>query len=348
MKKMISAAEIGQFRHVVTNINRTSNFVGLDENGEAIYDPSLKKPIITFKGSVKLHGTFSAVCYNDLDGVWFQSKNNIIGIGNDNAGFAFFATSKESVFIEIIKSLAKFNNINLSENSIMLPMEWVGRGIQAKVAISNLEKSAFIFSQAKVKPFDEDKISYWISTKIEEINVKSPADKIFNINDYKTYEITIDFNNPQLSQNLIINMTLEVEDECPVSKEFGEIGIGEGIVFTYLMSDGTRHIFKSKGEKHSKSKVKTLRPVDNEKLALIYDVSNEVTPSWRLDQFFNEITNHGKNIDRKYIGDYIRAVINDVYKEDVDIITASGLESKDINSHISKIAKDYFFAQELI
>ena len=43
MKKMIKFPSIDQFRTVVSNINRQYNFVGLDENGEAIYDPSLQK-----------------------------------------------------------------------------------------------------------------------------------------------------------------------------------------------------------------------------------------------------------------------------------------------------------------
>lgn len=77
-KRFISAASIGQFREVVANVNRSANFVGLDVNGDAIYDPSLKKPVITFLGTVKCHGTFAAVCYNNVSGVWFQSKNEII------------------------------------------------------------------------------------------------------------------------------------------------------------------------------------------------------------------------------------------------------------------------------
>ena len=58
MKKMIKYPSIEQFRNIVSNVNRHFNFVGLDENGDAIYDPTLPKPIITFKGTVKLHGCF--------------------------------------------------------------------------------------------------------------------------------------------------------------------------------------------------------------------------------------------------------------------------------------------------
>jgi hypothetical protein len=57
MKKMINYPSIDQFRSVVTSINRRYNFTGLYENGEAIYDSSVSKPVLTFKGTVKLHGT---------------------------------------------------------------------------------------------------------------------------------------------------------------------------------------------------------------------------------------------------------------------------------------------------
>jgi len=204
MKKFISAASIGQYRNVVKSVCDRAGFTGLDDNGKAIYDPSIKKPNLKFKGTIKLHGTFAAVCYNDISGVWYQSKNeiitpvpevlykisfddktnitvedegektkfskNILGIKkletNDNAGFAWFAESKKEVFIDLIKSLAIHNDIDLKENTIMLCMEWVGKGIQKNVGISNLEKSSFIFSHAKVYPFNEEVSSYWVVTKI--------------------------------------------------------------------------------------------------------------------------------------------------------------------------------------
>jgi hypothetical protein len=42
----------------------------------------------------------------------------------------------------------------------------------------------------------------------------------------------IDFNMPQLVQNQLSEITIAVEEECPVAKAFGFSGIGEGIVNT--------------------------------------------------------------------------------------------------------------------
>ena len=76
--KHISFPSIEKFSNMVANINRQYNFVGLDENGEAIYDHSKPKPIISLTGTIKLHGTNAAFCFNDQDGLWVQSRTNII------------------------------------------------------------------------------------------------------------------------------------------------------------------------------------------------------------------------------------------------------------------------------
>jgi hypothetical protein len=56
--------------------------------------------------------------------------------------------------------------------------------------------------------------------------------------------------------------------------------------------------------------------------------------------------NNGGSIDRAKLGDYLRMVINDVMKEEMDIISEAGLEPKDINKHISQVAREYFFDRE--
>jgi len=179
-------------------------------------------------------------------------------------------------------------------------------------------------------------------------NLSSPEHRIYNIEDYKTYSIDIDFNNPQLVQNQIIDMTIEVEDECPVGKAFGHEGIGEGIVFTYF-NDGERISFKSKGEKHSKaSKVTTLKPVDDVKLNKIVDIVNKVCVDWRMEQMLDKTFDliNGGSIDIKKMGDFIRNVIQDIMKEESDTIAEAGLEPKDINSKVSEKCRLYFFAKQ--
>src|ERR1035438_4920049 len=134
MKKHIEFPSIGQYRELVSNINRNHNFVGLDEKGEAIYDVTKPKPTLVFKGTVKLHGTNFGVCLNDVDGMWCQSRENIITSQKDNAGSAFFVESHSVAFINLFGEIRHKFNIDTSTHTICLYFEWAGKGIQKNVA----------------------------------------------------------------------------------------------------------------------------------------------------------------------------------------------------------------------
>ena len=353
--KLIKFPSIEQFRSTIYAINHHYNYIGKDENDEPMFDISKEKPTLTFNGTIKLHGTCASICYNDYN-MWVQSRKQIITPLKDNAGFAFFVESKEDFFIDIFKEIKEKNNIDTSKNTISLYGEWAGTGIQNKVAICNIPKTFFIFgikiSEILEENSEETGLNYWVDCS----GYKNNEHRIYNINDFKTYTIDIDFNHPELSQNKIIEQTLEVEDECPVAKEFGFIGLGEGIVYTYIkpdteLSDQTIYRFKSKGLLHSKSsKVKTLKPVDNDKINKLREMAERVTPEWRLEQSLNEVCdlNNGGEIERRKIPDFIRSVLKDIVKEEMDILVEAGIEPKQINKYVSDISRKYFFNQEKV
>jgi hypothetical protein len=356
MKKMIKFPSIEQFRTVVSNVNRHFNFVGLDENGEAIYDPTLPKPVITFKGTVKLHGTNAGVSFNygydeKTSEFWAQSRENIITPEKDNAGFAFFVESKKHAFRKFANQIDSLNLFDVRHNTVTIYGEWCGGNIQKGVGICNLPKSFFIFG-VKVTPHTtseqelKDNPAYWIPSHY----LSSPEDNIYNIEDFKTYSIDIDFNMPQLVQNELSELTIAVEEECPVAKAFGFSGIGEGIVWTAEFK-GVVHRFKVKGELHAgKSKVKTLNKVDDEKVRKTLELAEKVTPTWRLAQMLETSCDfmNGGTLDRSKLGDFIKLVMADIIKEDMDLLVEAGLEPKDIGKCVSDIARRYFFDQELI
>ena len=344
MKKLIKMPSIEQFRTIVSNILRHFNFVGLDDNGDAIYDPTLPKPVITFKGTVKLHGTNASVCYNSTDGLWAQSKGNIITSQSDNAGFAFFVESHAEEFKALILKVVNLLDLNIGDNTVSIYGEWAGANIQKTVGICNLPKSFFIFG-VKITPHTETEEelkanpAYWVDSSY----LRDVENKIYNIEDYPTYSIDIDFNNPQLSQNELIEATIAVEDECPVAKAFGFPNtIGEGIVFNADYK-GVRYTFKSKGEKHSSSKVKTLASVDVEKINNILEFVDYAVTENRFNQALENIFPNEEPIDTKKLGDVIRWVVNDIIKEEMDTMVENGLEPKEVNSKISAKVRDMFF-----
>ena len=338
MKKHISFPSIEQFRHVVASVNRQANYVGADVNGDAIYDPNLPKPVLTFKGTVKLHGTNAGVCYNNEDGFWIQSRENIITIEKDNAGFAFFATKNQEVLTEMMISVAKENNIDLDKYTMSLYGEWAGPGIQKGVGISMLpQKSFFIFGIKYSDPTDPTFGAHWLDcTKL-----KSEENFIYNLNDFPTYEVDIDFNMPQLIQNKLIELTIAVEDECPVAKAFGnENTVGEGIVFTCEYK-GITYRFKSKGERHSVSKVKTLNSVDVEKLNSINEFIEYAVTEPRFDQAIEKVFGETEATIEK-MGDVIRWMVSDITKEETDTMIENNLEPKDVNKYISTKVRQMF------
>ncbi len=345
MKKQISFPSIEQFRNIIANINRQYSFVGLDDTGEAIYDYNRPKPVLRFVGTIKIHGTNFGVCFNDTDGIWAQSRESIITPDNDNAGAAFFMETNKAVFMDLFNSVKEKYNIDTANNTISIYAEWAGKGIQKGVGINNLPKSMFIIG-LKISPFimDSETPAYWLDSSF----LKSPENNIFNIEDYKTYTIDIDFNAPQLSQNKILEMTLEVEEECPVAKAFGYCGIGEGLVVSHRNANGTVLRFKSKGLKHAgASKVKTLKHVDDEKINKIIDVVNEVCTHPRLEQMLDKTfdTLNGGKLDIKRLGEFIKNVLADITKEESDIIAESGLIPKDINSKVSEVSRNFYFTK---
>lgn len=323
--------DIGQFRNVIRTIKTNHDFKGLDENKEPIYLHDSKYPVITFRGTVKLHGTNAGIS-KDVDGNYtFQSRENVLSIIKDNSNFMGTMVGRD------YKKL--FTDIEFSEKCTIFG-EWVGRGIQRNVAVSELEPKHFIIFAVKIdgEYHDISKFSY----------LSNHDEFIYNVLEFPYWNMEIDFNVPEISINKINDMVLEVEKQCPVGQYFGINGIGEGIVWEAFYN-GSRYIFKTKGDKHAgKSKVKTLKTVDVEQLTKVKSVAEQVTPLWRLNQMLVDVynLNNGGVLDRQKLGDYIRAVINDIIKEDMDIILENGLVIKDITKSISEICRLYYFEQE--
>jgi hypothetical protein len=343
MKKHISFPSIEQFRHVNATVNRQFNFVGLDENGEAIYDHNKDKPTLKFKGTVKLHGTNAGICFNNEDGMWAQSRENIITPESDNAGFAFFVESNREIFESMFVHVAEHHGIDLNTNTISIYGEWCGGNIQKGVGITNLPKSFFIFG-IKVTPHvesDEErktKPAYWVDYS----HWRNNQARIYNIDDFQTWEMDIDFNRPELSQNQLSELTIAVEEECPVAKAFGFSGIGEGIVWSCEFK-GVVHRFKVKGEKHSSSKVKTLAAVDVEKVNSIKEFVDYAVTESRFNQGIEKTFPNNEPIDVKKMGSLIKWVTDDIIKEEIDTMKASNLEPKDVNKFVSTKVRDMFF-----
>lgn len=341
MQYFIEFGSIGDFSKISKSIAHES------KNQNNI---SLSYPVLDAIGAEKIHGTNFSVCYNLHDGIWFQKKTEIINLKMDNAGSAFFGLTHSDILIKLIKSLATEYKIDLNTNSIALFGEWAGNGVISKSAVSGLDKQFYLFQHFKVSPINEEKRlkeTYWEETKVNNVWIESKEDKIYNLMNFKTYKLTIDFNNPSLYQNKMIELVNELEKNSPVGQELGiNNNIGEGIVFTVKFKN---HVlkWKVKGTKHSNSHVKTLKQVDNVKEQLKIDIAAKVTPAWRLEQMFEEANDcmNGGIASVKNMSVFLRKVIADVIKEDIDLLVDNNLELKDVDSKIAKISRNWYLEQ---
>ena len=343
-KRFISYPSIEQYRNVISSIKHMASYVGQDENGDPIYNKNYEKPVISFKGTVKLHGTNASVAYNEIDSLWAQSRNNIITIEKDNAGFAFFVEGHKEQFLDLINTVKERENIDTKTHNIVISGEWCGKGIQKGVSISELPKMFVIFG-VKIAPFEQPEDNSIPSVWVDHTELRSPESQIFNIEDFPTFDIDIDFNRPDIAQTQIVKWVEEVENECPVGKAFrvgGECHTGEGIVFKGWYK-GCQLMFKAKGDKHSASRVKTIAPVDVEKMNAVHEFVDYAVTENRLNQGIEQVfTTNAEEPSIRKMGDFIRWIVNDVIKEETDTLVKNGIEPKQVNKFISNKARIWF------
>jgi len=343
-KHLIKMPSIGQYNVVVKDIQHQARYAGQDENDEAIFNRSAKLPTLTFKGTVKLHGTNASVCMNKDGELWAQSKGNIITPEKDNAGFAMFVEKNREHFTLHLGDMFK---VNPEMTEVCVYGEWAGKGIQKGVAISELQKTFYMFG-TKFLVQDEDDYRWAKDTELVlSVIAKNGEDTIKSIFDFETYEIEIDFENPKDKQNEMIKITDEIDKVCPVAKELGVVGHGEGVVWNAWFND-TRHTFKIKGESHANSKVKTLKPVDEEFENRKREFANYATPAWRLEQAVQEVcdTLNGGVPDIKQMGQVIKWVMGDIVKEEILVLADRDLTVKDISKSVSDIVRRWY--QEML
>lgn len=343
--RMLKWPSIEQYRNVIRNVQHRAQYKGKDESGEAIMDRGAALPTLKFEGTVKLHGTNAAVVSSPNGEMWAQSRENILSVEKDNAGFAAFFEMRRDVFAGIANRAARAHP-NSEGKDIAIYGEWCGGNIQKGVAICGLPKMFVVFGIALV---DEAGERTYLTRKqvLEALDSAEVAidNSIFCAWSFPTFSVEIDFANPHLAQNALNEITLAVENECPVGKAFGVSGVGEGVVWRCVEPgyESSDFWFKVKGEAHSKSKVRTLATVDVERIESVKALAAKLANPERLAQMHQQVfdTLNGGSTDVKRTGDFIKAVMSDALKEELDTIEASGFTTKELSSPMCTICRSY-------
>jgi hypothetical protein len=366
MQKHMSWPSINQFRQVVKEVKSRSSFKGLDADGNPIIDRFAPMPTLTFEGSVKAHGTNASVTCEStkLHDFWAQSRERILTVVNDNFGWAAYTVKHRAAFESLLVAASNtFHEGTLTHYSIF--GEWCGQGVQKGVGISEVPKMFIIFGivawDAHVDPATSEQTRIYFTAEQVKRTVEYAKeivgfrgldfpDNLFTKYDFKTYTMEIDFNQPELAQNKLGELTVEVEQNCPIAKQFGVTGVGEGIVWQCVTPgyNSSRFMFKVKGEKHSSSKVKTLASVDIEKVNSINEFAETVVTESRLNQGLEYLKCNNISIEPKSIPVFLKWISDDVVKEETDTLVASELDIKDVMSRVKYVARNWFLTQEEI
>jgi hypothetical protein len=350
---MIAYPETEQFRNVIASV--------IKHTRRREEDRDKQLPVLKFIGTVKLHGTNSAIVYQKNLGHWCQSRNNIITPQKDNAGFAkYIHPLADQFFNEYVLPQSPAIRENYEQGrKIVIFGEWCGENIQKNVAICGLPRMFVIFkvrvrveieaaaatteneAAAKENEQEDSKYSFWLDPK-DWSHIKWHEKLIYNIYDFPIYEIDIDFESPILSQTKLIEITEAVERQCPVGAYFNQTGIGEGVVWTEWAQTRGGLTFKVKGEQHSVSKVKTLAPVDTEKLANIQEFIDYACTENRMRQGLDYLREQQLTTDMKNIGTFLKWLVSDIIKEEKDTMEKSNIDPKDIGRPVQSKARTWF------
>lgn len=233
---------IEQFRTIIKYVRDTCNY------------HTIPAPTLKFRGTVKLHGTNSSVVQTETE-MYAQSRERIITPLSDNAGFALYVHARDAMFKSIFAAIRKAANLPASD-IVTVYGEWCGGNIQKGVGITGLPKMFVIFG---IRVGTDENTRYLEST-VQDALFSSQcenlaANQVYSIFDFPTWEMDIDFANPELSQNKLIDIMVGVEAECPVAKAFGvNNGVGEGVVWLCIDPDERFRsrglLFKVKGAAH--------------------------------------------------------------------------------------------------
>jgi hypothetical protein len=329
-------SKIPQLAGIVKEVKFNHDFVGKDELGSPIYNNTTPYPTVEFNGTVKLHGTNAQISY--MDGkIQTGKRSGLIKQDDLSAHFGFnqfVQVQNQQAFIDWFKVLETTYALK-PEDQLIIYGEWAGEGVQKVVAVSELPKSFYIFGVKTIK--DEVEKSW----TVEELN-PCPVERVYNITDFPKYSVEIDFNAPQKVQNQLIELTNAIDKECPVAKQLGIEGIGEGIVWVGHIKDKCFK-FKTKGTSHEGKggNVKPMIAVDPVVVQNIEDFVTHVVTEGRVQQAMHETG----STTRKDTRVFITWLQSDIQAEEKDVLADSGLEYKQVAKQVSDKARRMFFAK---
>lgn len=343
MSALLKYPSTNNFRHTVDEILKRSDYWGEPKN-------------IRFSRTVKIHGTNASIVYDlKTRDVKAQSRNRILSLGNDNAGFALWVDTNKARIVEIIQDFLSDYLSPLEEEDFqeygwshfVLYGEWFGPGIQKNVAVNKLDSKKFAIFAYCFSDGGEDThtLNFITDDKKENQTFNNPDIEMYPITAFGYDEVTVDFSDSDKlikAQEQFLTDAEEVGKNCPVASYFGIDGPGEGHVYVPMSYLDTRIKFKVKSKAHTVSKTKVLSAKDIKRVAEVSDFVKDICTEARLEQGIEYLKEMEIPLEAGSTGDYIRWVVLDTFKEEGDIIEKSGFTEKDVKNALGKISRSFF------
>lgn len=336
---MIKFPSIVQYRQSIKNVQSWASY------------HNIKIPTLVVEGTVKVHGTNAGLVRPVGGGdIVAQSRERELSIESDNAGFALWVEANKDSLQKLFDEIERVTKP--TAGFVQVFGEWAGGNIQSGVGVNGLPKFLMVFG---IRISEDAEPQVWEPREVYDAVFGAwTHPDVYHKYQFKNWELTIDFVNPALVQNEMVELTDQVERDCPVARFFKpdaepDTLVGEGIVWT-LKNRGEYEghqlphlVWKVKGSAHSVSKVKTTAMVDVEKAKSAADFIEYAVTDNRLKQMFDKMGELGHPIDQTQTGTYIKLVQADVLKEETDTLVASLLEVRDVAGLIARRAKDFWF-----
>ena len=353
----VSFPHIYDPRNAFTRVSMRAAYAGRDEAGQPIYDGTRRKPLITFVGQVKIHGTNAAIRFEEDGSIVCQQRGGDVPDDETHFGFKTFVQSLPKHVTDLMLAQARqsFSRIETRkrredptvEHPVPFPFtvfgEWFGAGvIRGNTAVNQLQdKRFYIFAVSSGTQGSEEEgtedTRFWGDGK----NIDPLHPLILNAANYYGVTVDINFNSDaSIAEGLkrMSECTAEVEELCPVGRELGVTGTGEGLVWTALGDNDNRVWCKTKGDKHSKTKVRAVNPEAEAKKSALATFASSLVTQGRINQAMHVLPAS----DKSKTGDVTRWVVNDILREEALAISESGFDARELTALLGRQASRMF------
>lgn len=304
------------------------------------YTPIHEIKPVEITGTVKIHGTNGGVTVTKDGKVSAQSRNRELTLMSDNAGFCAFVDANKSNFSSLVE------NLQLEEDQLLkIYGEWCGGNIQSGVGVSGMTKAFVVFSAAIATG---DELTFISLDRVAD--VVDEANNIYLISKFGEYKYELDIMS-QESINGLEELTLNVEEKCPVAQQLNPNGnlIGEGLVWTGSIA-GNFFKFKHKGSKHARGggskKVSVSSGYSPDQIEAVKYFLSIALSNDRLMQGLEYLNEMGLDDSPKNTGTFLKWVSQDIMKECkeelADLYLTHQLEWKNVVKEIMKGSKSFY------